>query len=92
LSLYVSEELVIHDHQLSNAYNAQRTREIEKRIAKKTGLEPIKLRDYLTAPRSAIAALIDHLNTAYGSATAYLTQKARVDEQWLEQLRNDMLE
>jgi protein-tyrosine phosphatase len=91
LSLGVSEERVVYDHQLSNTYNAERTREIEKRIAK-TGLDPKNLKDYLTAPESAVVALIDHLNTNYGSATGYLIRKAHVDEQWLEQLRNDMLE
>ena len=91
LSLGVSEKWVIHDHALSNIYNAKQTQKIQDNL-RKVGVDPEKLMDYLTAPKSAIVAVIEHINSKYGSAKDYLVQKAHVKAAWIEKLEEDLLE
>jgi len=91
LSLGVSEKWVIHDHALSNLYNAEQTRNIQDKL-RKMGVDPEKLVDYLTAPKAAIVAVIEHITKIYGSARDYLIQKANVKMAWIEKLEEDMLE
>ena len=91
LSLGVSEKWVIHDHALSNLYNAEQTRNIQDKL-RKMGVDPEKLVDYLTAPKTAIVAVIEHINKKYGSARDYLVNKANVKAVWIEKLEDDLLE
>ena len=91
LCLGVSEKWVIHDHALSNIYNAKQTQNIQDNL-RKIGVDPDKLTDYLTAPKSAIVAVIEHINKKYGSARDYLIQKANVNAAWIENLEEEMLE
>jgi len=91
LTLGVSEKVVIHDHALSNIYNAEQIQQIEKSL-RKVGVDPDKLTDYLTAPKTAMVAVIEHINKKYGTAKDYLLQKANVQVSWIDQLEEDMLE
>jgi protein-tyrosine phosphatase len=91
LSLGVSEKWVIHDHALSNIYNAKQIETIKDNL-RKVGVDPEKLMDYLTAPKTAIVAVIEHINKKYGSARDYLVQKAKVKAAWIEKLEDDLLE
>ncbi len=91
LSLGVSEKWVIYDHALSNLYNAKQTKKIKDNL-QKMGIDPEKLMDYLTAPKAAIVAVIEHINNKYGSARGYLFQKANVKAVWIEKLEKDLLE
>ena len=91
LCLGVSEKWVIHDHALSNIYNAKQTQSIQDNL-REIGIDPEKLVDYLTAPKTAIVAVIEHLNKKYGSARDYLIQKAKVKAVWIEKFEEDLLE
>ncbi|MFW5901401.1 MAG: tyrosine-protein phosphatase [Thermodesulfobacteriota bacterium] len=91
LALNVPEETVIRDHQLSNVYIAALIPRIKERIAA-YGIDPDLLDPYLTAPEEAITAAIDHLRLHYGSACAYLREKAGVYPGELDQLRENLLE
>jgi len=91
LTLGVSEKWVIHDHALSNIYNAEQLRDIDKNL-RKVSVDPEKLKDYLTAPKTAMVATIEHLTKTYGSARDYLIQKAKVKAAWIENFAEDMLE
>ncbi len=52
---------MIHDHALSNSYNAEQIQNIQDNL-RKMGVDPEKLMDYLTAPKTAIVAVIEHLS------------------------------
>ncbi len=91
LTLGVSEKWVIHDHALSNIYNADQVRGIQNNL-RKVGVDPEKLMDYLMAPKTAIVAAIEHITKTYGSARDYLIQKAKVKTVWIENFAEDMLE
>ena len=91
LSLEVPEKWVIYDHALSNIYNAEQTKSIRERL-RKIGVNPDALMDYLTAPKTAIVALIEHINRKYGCARDYLLQRAKVNPAWIERLQAEMLE
>jgi len=91
LTLGVSEKWVIHDHALSNIYNAEQVQNIQDNL-RKVGVDPEKLMDYLTAPKSAMVAAIEHITNTYGSARDYLIQKANVKAAWIEKLEEDILE
>ncbi len=90
LVLGVPEETVIWDHQLSNVYIAALIPRIKQRIAA-YGIDPDLLDPYLTAPEEAIVAALDHLHRHYGSAEAYLREKAGVYPEELERLRETLL-
>jgi protein-tyrosine phosphatase len=90
-SLGVSDKWIIHDHGLSNRYNAEQINTIRKSL-QKIGIDAERLTDYLTAPKSAIIALLDHIRKTYGTAADYLLHKAKVKKSWLEKLREDLLE
>jgi protein-tyrosine phosphatase len=91
LSLGVSEKWVIHDHALSNVYNSEQIHNIQENL-RKVGVDPEKLMNYMTAPKAAIVAVIEHINKKYESARNYLIQKANVKATWIEKLEEDMLE
>jgi|SRR6056297_68195 len=91
LALGVPEEKVIADHQLSNTYIAELLPQINEMIAA-CGVDPEAISPYLMAPRECILALIDRLNSQYGSAAAYLQAKAGVDEDILHGLKRNLLD
>jgi len=91
LCLGVSEEWVVHDHGLSNQYNAEQIQKI-KALVRKVGVDPETIMDYMTAPKTAIVAVIEHINQKYGSAKDYLIQKADVRAAWIEKLENELLD
>ncbi len=91
LSLGVSENQVIDDHALSNVYNADGIQKINKMLLK-VGVNPKDLRDYITAPKTAITATLDHIRKQFGSAQNYLIQKAGVKPDWLEKLARELTE
>lgn len=90
LMLGVDEETVIMDHQLSNVYIADILPKVLKMIAA-YGVDPDRLVPYLTAPREGITALLDHLRTRYGSAADYLSQRAGVQKETQELLKEKLL-
>jgi protein-tyrosine phosphatase len=85
LSAGVPESTVIADHALSNTYNAPVINRIEREI-RKFGIDPDDMRAYLSAPREAMEAVVTHLKEDYGSAKAYLVDKAGIDRHGLEEL------
>ncbi|MCG6910626.1 MAG: tyrosine-protein phosphatase [Deltaproteobacteria bacterium] len=89
LTAGVPEPVVIADHQLSNTYNAEVIGRIEQEI-KKCGIDPEKMRSYLTAPREAIEAVLERLRTRYGSAEEYLIKKAGLARRDLQRLRREI--
>ena len=52
---------MIHDHALSNSCNAEQIQNIQDNL-RKMGVDPEKLMDYLTALKTAIVAIIEHLS------------------------------
>ena len=91
LALGVAEETVVEDHQLSNIYIAELLPKISEMIAA-FGVDLDSVLPYLTAPRECIVSLIETLNAEYGSAQAYLKQKAGVDENTLHRLKKTLLD
>jgi len=91
LNAGVSEDQVIDDHALSNLYNADGIQKIERTLVK-VGLDPKDLRDYITAPKAAITATLEHIHKQYGSTRNYLIQKAGVKPDWLETLSQELTE
>jgi protein-tyrosine phosphatase len=91
LALGVPEETVIYDHQLSNIFIAGLLKGIYKRL-ESYGVDPEKLKPYFTAPRECIVALIEHIRSTYGSAAKYLTDRADIDANTLDVLKEELLE
>jgi hypothetical protein len=56
------------------------------------GVDIAKVEPYFTAPESRIRALLEYVDTRYGSAVDYLVKRAGVREETLERLRKDLLE
>jgi protein-tyrosine phosphatase len=90
LALGVSREDIIEDHQLSNVYIADLLPNIFKMIAS-YGVDPDIVFPYLTAPRNCIEAMLDHIDTTYGSALGYLANKAGVGKETQEILKEKLL-
>jgi len=91
LCLGVSEEWVIHDHGLSNTYNAKGIQKMQATL-RKIEVDPDKLRDYITAPKTAMQAVIEHIHKKYGSTKNYLIQKANVAPAWIETLQAELID
>ena len=91
LVLGVPEEAVIDDHQLSNIYIAELLPELY-RLMSGQGIDPDRVFPYLTAPRDCIEAVIDHVETRYGSAAGYFLERTALTEEDLERLRDILLE
>ena len=91
LALGVSEETVIYDHGLSNEFLADILPKLYSYFSS-FGIKKENLLPYLTAPRAAIIALLDHLRHTYGSAVDYLKNRAGVSQKTLDQLKQKMLE
>ncbi len=91
LILGVSEETIIYDHGLSNAYFKDKLGQIYEYL-RSLGIEPESISQYFTAPRDAIVATLEHIRSAYGSAEDYLLKNAGVRTELLNTLREDLLE
>jgi protein-tyrosine phosphatase len=91
LLLGVSEEAIIQDHALSNVFLAEF---LEKLFAyfKTLGVKREKISSYLTAPKDAIIALLDHIRDKYDTAENYLISMAGVDPGTIRSIRRDLLE
>jgi len=91
LMLGVPEKTVIEDHGLSNIYIAAVLKNIYDRI-RSLGVDPQQIVPYFTAPKNAILALIRHIRQTYGSTAGYLRTKAGVEQQIINQLKENLLE
>jgi protein-tyrosine phosphatase len=91
LALGVPEKTVIYDHGLSNEFLADILPKIYNYFSS-FGVDKEKLVPYLTAPRAAIIAILDHIRINYGSTVDYLKNKAGVSQETIDQLKREMLE
>ena len=91
LVLGVPQETVIYDHGLSNVYLGPF---LEKFLGylDQFGVDRNKILPYLSAPREAIVAALDHIGTQYGSAEKYLLSKAGISQETLDLLKQELLE
>lgn len=90
-ALGVSEATILADHDLSNVYNAERLQPIYARFAD-IGIEPEKAAPYLQAPIEPLTAMLEHLNTNYGTIEDYLLTKAGLDRATLIALRESLVQ
>lgn len=88
--LGIPRKTIVADHQLSNRFFAETLVKINQYL-ESLGIDPEKLKPYLTAPLDAITAALDHLESKYGSAEAYLVGAAGMDPVVLEKLRRELL-
>ena len=72
LVLGADRDTVIRDHQLSNPAIKPMLGRIDA-MMESYGIDPNVVRPYFRAPIEAIEALLDHLESTYGSAREYLT-------------------
>jgi protein-tyrosine phosphatase len=91
LALGVPTETVVADYGLSDGYNVDVRKAIYEHL-RPFGVDIAKVEPYFTAPESRIRALLEYVDTRYGSAVDYLVQRAGVREETLERLRKDLLE
>jgi hypothetical protein len=82
---------VVADYGLSDGYNVDVRKAIYEHL-RPFGVDIAKVEPYFTAPESRIRALLEYVDTRYGSAVDYLVQRAGVREETLERLRKDLLE
>ncbi len=91
LALRVPEETVVADYGLSEQL-VDGVRKMIYRQIESLGVDVRKVAPYFSAPVGRMRALIEYINTTYGSAVEYLTQKAGVREALIERLRGELLE
>jgi protein-tyrosine phosphatase len=91
LSLGVPEETVVGDYGLSDGYNADVRRTIYDHL-RPFGVDISIVEPYFTAPESRIRALLKYVDAHYGSAVAYLNQKAGVSAALVNRLKAELLE
>jgi protein-tyrosine phosphatase len=91
LALGVPVETVIEDYGLSDGYIAEVRRTIFDAI-ESFGVDIGKVAPYFMAPPSRLRALLEYVDSRYGSAVGYLRQKAGVSEKTLDRLKSDLLE
>ena len=91
LLLGVPEETIIQDHGLSNFF-LQDFLETAFAYFEGIGVAREKIGPYLTAPKDAIIALLDHVRNKYGSAETYFLEQAGIQPGTVDCLRRDLLE
>jgi len=91
LFLGVPEETILYDHGLSNVFLIGWLEDMYELI-ESFGVDPEKLSPYLTAPRDAMVALLNHIRNIYGSASQYLSERAGVDLKILDEVKRALLE
>ena len=89
--LGVDEERIFFDHDLSNAYNAERLRPFYLKL-NELGIEREKAAIYLQAPLEPLVAMFDHLKKKYGGVEDYLRTKANLDTATLRALQTLLLQ
>lgn len=89
--LGVDEERIFFDHDLSNAFNAERLRPFYIRL-KELGIGPEKAATYLQAPPEPLAAMFNRLKKRYGGVEDYLRTKANLDTATLKALQTILLQ
>ncbi len=90
LVLGVDRQRVVTDHQLSNRLLAEITKALQVQV-ETFGIDPNKMLPYFSAPLDAIEALLDYIETTYGSAERYLQEKAGVDNCHIAAIRQELL-
>ena len=91
LALGVPSETVVADYGLSDAYNADVRKAVYDHL-RPLGVDIEKVEPYFTAPESRIRALLEYVDTRYGSAVDYLVKRAGVSEKTIALLKDDLLE
>jgi protein-tyrosine phosphatase len=91
LALGVPTETVVADYGLSDGYNVDVRKAIYEHL-RPFGVNIAKMEPYFTAPESRIRALLEYVDTRYGSAVDYLVKRAGISEKTIALLRNDLLE
>lgn len=91
LFLGVPEETILYDHGLSNVFLIGWLESMYAHI-RSFDVDPEKLSPYLTAPRDAMVALLNHIRDTYGSATQYLSETAGVDLKILDEVKRVLIE
>lgn len=91
MALGVQEEIILLDHDYSNACNAKRLQPIYAEFAA-MGITAEKAAPYLQAPREPLVALFAHLKKTYGTVENYLLSKAGLDRTTLTALRRRLLQ
>jgi len=91
LALGVPTETVVRDYGLSDGYNADVRKAIYGHL-RPFGVDSTQVEPYFTAPESRIRALLEHVDTRYGSAVDYLVKKAGISEKTIALLKDALLE
>jgi protein-tyrosine phosphatase len=91
LVLGVSDDTVIADHALSNRYFESTVAVINDYI-RSLGVDPEKLKPYLTAPLEAIEFTLEYIRKNWGTAAEYLIAAADMKPATLDRLRRELLE
>ncbi|MEE9515663.1 MAG: tyrosine-protein phosphatase [Candidatus Adiutricales bacterium] len=91
LALGVPDEVVIHDHGLTNKYIAGLVERIYARFAG-SGVPREKLELWFTASRAGITGLLEHLYNEYGSPAEYIRTTVGLDEETLARMEDELLE
>jgi protein-tyrosine phosphatase len=90
-ALGVSEQTVIEDFGLSDAYNAEARQKIYAYL-RPLGVDIQKVEPYFTAPPNRLRHLMIHIREHYGSPEKYLLKKVGVTERVIQRLKEELLE
>lgn len=90
-ALDVPEETIKSDYLLSNRYIRDVWLRVEKMIEEQ-GIDPEKLKPFFTAPEYAIDAMLQYLNSNFGSVVGFLHEKADVKTSTINLLKTRLLE
>jgi protein-tyrosine phosphatase len=91
LALGIPEETVVYDHQISNVFIAPMLGKVRERV-ESFGVDPEKVLLHFTAPRECIDSLLHHIRETYGSTDNYLRVRAKVSDDTLALLKQELLE
>jgi protein-tyrosine phosphatase len=91
LALGVPEEAVIADYGASDGHLAPVMDTVRETI-QSYGISLQDVQPWLTAPPSRILAFLELLHQAYGSPLEYLRRRVKLTDDFLEQLRTQLLE
>jgi protein-tyrosine phosphatase len=91
LALGVPRDAVVGDYGLSDGYNSDVRRAIYEHL-KPFEVDIARVEPYFTAPESRLRALLAYIDGRYGSAVDYLMKKARISEETIMRVKNELLE
>ncbi|MBU2647252.1 tyrosine-protein phosphatase [bacterium] len=89
--LQIPREIIMSDYLLSNDCIQVVWQRVQTMIQEQ-GIDPEKLRPFFTAPEYAMTALLDHLETTYGSVINFVKTKADVSQETIDKMREKILE